>query len=199
MSICCGCMDMWLVFLTHILPTRFSQWESLVSGGGQWVTTCLVVATGWSASQEDGNGPGIYLGDGQTEAPGVPAESRRSDALLWCMLPYLTWHYCPFNWRSMMSHLKLSLLSNYLVLSFKITSSGIFKCNTPCQQCFRMTTYWASWRKMESRLKIEFWFTKCIFCQCLNLQHQHNFWCYTSKFCGKGSKHQKRKMLRYSL
>ena len=29
-------------------------------------------------------------GDGQMEAPGAPAESGRSDALLWCILPYLT-------------------------------------------------------------------------------------------------------------
>ena len=34
MSISCGCMDMWLVFLTLILLTRFSQRGSLVSGGG---------------------------------------------------------------------------------------------------------------------------------------------------------------------
>ena len=33
--------------------------------------------------KEMGMGAGICLGDGQTEAPGVPAESRRSDALLW--------------------------------------------------------------------------------------------------------------------
>ena len=31
-----------------------------------------------SASQENGDGPGICLGDGQAEAPGVPAESGRS-------------------------------------------------------------------------------------------------------------------------
>ena len=36
MSISCGCMDMWLVFLTLILLTRFFQRGSLVSGGGQW-------------------------------------------------------------------------------------------------------------------------------------------------------------------
>ena len=39
--------------------------------------------------KEMGDGPGIYLEDDQTEAPGVPAESGRSDALLRCMLPYL--------------------------------------------------------------------------------------------------------------
>ena len=36
MSFSCGCMDMWLDFLTLILLTRFSQRGSLVSGGGQW-------------------------------------------------------------------------------------------------------------------------------------------------------------------
>ena len=36
MSASCGCMDMWLVFLTLILLTRFSQRGSLMSGGGQW-------------------------------------------------------------------------------------------------------------------------------------------------------------------
>ena len=35
-SISCGCMDMWLVFLMLILPTRFFQRGSLLSGGGQW-------------------------------------------------------------------------------------------------------------------------------------------------------------------
>ena len=54
-------------------------------------TTCLVVAAGWSASQGDGDGPGIYLGDGQTEAPGVLVESGHSEALLWHILPYLSW------------------------------------------------------------------------------------------------------------
>ena len=34
-------------------------------------STCLVVAAGCSASQGDGDGLGICLGDGQTEAPGV--------------------------------------------------------------------------------------------------------------------------------
>ena len=68
-----------------------------LSEGASWVeeangpTTCLVVAAGWSASQGDGDGPGICLGDGQTEAPGVLAESGHSGALLWRILPYLTW------------------------------------------------------------------------------------------------------------
>ena len=40
--------------------------------------------------KEMGDGPGICLGDGQTEVPGVSAEYGRSDVLLWRMLPYLT-------------------------------------------------------------------------------------------------------------
>ena len=54
-------------------------------------TMCLMVAAGWWASQRDGDGSGICLGDGWTEAPGVPAESVSSDTLLRRMLPYLTW------------------------------------------------------------------------------------------------------------
>ena len=53
-------------------------------------TMCLVVAAGCSAYQGDGDGPGFCLGDGQTEAPGEPAVSSRSDTLLWRMLLYLT-------------------------------------------------------------------------------------------------------------
>ena len=84
-------MDMWLVFLTLILLTRFFQRGSLMSGGVQWAdhvpcgcNRLIGICLG------DGDGPGICLGDGQTQAPGVPAESGRSDALLQRMLPYLT-------------------------------------------------------------------------------------------------------------
>ena len=40
--------------------------------------------------KEMGMGQASAWGMGKMEAPGVPAESGRSDALLWCMLPYLT-------------------------------------------------------------------------------------------------------------
>ena len=59
---------------------------ALVSGA----TKCLVVAAGLRASQGDGDGPGICLGNGETEAPGALVESGCSDALLQCMLPYQT-------------------------------------------------------------------------------------------------------------
>ena len=42
--------------------------------------------------KEMGMGQASAWDDGQTEAPGVLAESGRSDALLWCLLPYLA---CP--------------------------------------------------------------------------------------------------------
>ena len=35
-NVSCSCMDIWLVFLTLILLTRFSHRGSLMSGGGQW-------------------------------------------------------------------------------------------------------------------------------------------------------------------
>ena len=38
----------------------------------------------------DHDGPGVCLGDGQTEAEGVPTQGGRGDALLWRMLPYRT-------------------------------------------------------------------------------------------------------------
>ena len=43
-----------------------------------------------STFQGDGDGPDICQGDGQMEAPGVPAESGHSDALLRHMPPDLT-------------------------------------------------------------------------------------------------------------
>ena len=37
------------------------------------------------------DGPGVCLGDGQTENEGVPSQGGRGDALLRRMTPYLTW------------------------------------------------------------------------------------------------------------
>ena len=47
---------------------------------------CLWVGAWNVLSLRDGDGPGISLGDGQTETPGVPVESGHSD-MLWHMLP----------------------------------------------------------------------------------------------------------------
>ena len=40
--------------------------------------------------KEIGMGQASTGENGQTEAPGVPAESGRSESLLWRILPYLT-------------------------------------------------------------------------------------------------------------
>ena len=49
-------------------------------------------------SLRDGDGLGIYLGDGQTGAPGVSVESGRSDTL-WRMLPmYVCMYVLLFNY-----------------------------------------------------------------------------------------------------
>ena len=55
-------------------PTRF-----MIASGG-------VLSEGFAHG-----GPGICLGDGQTETEGVPSQGERSDALLRLMPPYLTW------------------------------------------------------------------------------------------------------------
>ena len=47
----------------------------------------------WSPIISEGyghDGPGVFLGDGQTEAEGVPSQGGRGDALLRRMAPYLT-------------------------------------------------------------------------------------------------------------
>ena len=51
---------------------------------------CFVLAADRSTYHGDGDGPGIWLGECQTQALGGPVESGRSDALLRLMLPYLT-------------------------------------------------------------------------------------------------------------
>ena len=91
MSITCGCMDMCLIFLKLILLTRFSQQGILVGGesqrGDHMTRGCSRLI---SISRRWGWPMHLPEGDGQTEAPGVPAENGCSDALLWRMLPYLT-------------------------------------------------------------------------------------------------------------
>ena len=49
-----------------------------------------MVASGGVLSEGYGHGgPGVCLGDGQTEAEGVPSQGGRGDALLRSMPPYL--------------------------------------------------------------------------------------------------------------
>ena len=44
----------------------------------------------WAYGKDLHGGPGACLGDGQTEAEGVPSRGGRGDALLRRMPPYLT-------------------------------------------------------------------------------------------------------------
>ena len=54
-------------------------------------STCFRAASDGVLSEGYGHGgPSICLGDGQTEAEGVPSEGERGDALLRRMRPYLT-------------------------------------------------------------------------------------------------------------
>ena len=53
--------------------------------------TRFMLASGGVLSEGYGHGgPGVCLGDGQTEAEGVPAQGGRDAALLRRMPPYLT-------------------------------------------------------------------------------------------------------------
>ena len=119
MSISCGCMDMRFIFLTLLLLTQFSQRGSFVSGGQwadhvprgcsrlirisrksfakesrEWRKPMGRPCASWLQHvdphlKEMGMGQASAWGDGQIEALRIPAESGRSDALLWCTPPYL--------------------------------------------------------------------------------------------------------------
>ena len=81
--------------LTHPVQSGSERLEHHVTS----VATCFVVASGTRLDRwPDGglsegyghDGPAVGLGDGQTEAEGVPSEGGRGDALLRRMSPHLT-------------------------------------------------------------------------------------------------------------
>ena len=64
-----------------------SKWLDYAEGA----STGFMVASGGVLSEGYGHdGPGVCLGDGQTEAEVVPSQGGRGDALLRRMPPYLT-------------------------------------------------------------------------------------------------------------
>ena len=77
----CGGSRPWDSFL--------SRFEGLVYAEGAptrfMIASCGVLSEGYGHDR-----PGVCLGDGQTEAEGVPSQCGRGDALLWRMPPYLT-------------------------------------------------------------------------------------------------------------
>ena len=84
-------MGMWRDSLRRIPPIGFfsSRSEGLVHTEG--ATTRFMFASGGVLSGGYGHGgPGVCLGDGQTEAEGVLAQGARGDALLRRMPPYLS-------------------------------------------------------------------------------------------------------------
>ena len=89
MSVSCSSMDMWLIFLMLTLLTRFSHRGSLEIGG-QWADHMPRDCSRLISISSGGVRPGICLGNGQKEAPRVPAESGCIYVLLWRMLPYLS-------------------------------------------------------------------------------------------------------------
>ena len=80
-----------LVYLRRIPPTGFFLVKIRRVGPCQGAPKRFMVASGGVLSEGYGHGgPGVCLGDSQTEAEGVPAQGGRDDALLRRMPPYLT-------------------------------------------------------------------------------------------------------------
>ena len=67
-----------LIRLKSTMPTGHGAPTGFMSSGG-------ILSEGYGHI-----GPGVCLGDGQTEAEGVPSHGGRGDALLRRMPPYLT-------------------------------------------------------------------------------------------------------------
>ena len=64
-----------------------SEWLDDAEGA----STGFMIAPGGVPSEEYGHdGPGVCLGDGQSEDEGIPSKGGCGDALLRCMPPYLT-------------------------------------------------------------------------------------------------------------
>ena len=87
--------SLWACGVTQCRESRpsdsfFSRSEGLDHAEG--ASTGFMDASGRVLSEGYGHdGPGVFcLGDGQTEAEGVPSQGGRGDALLRCMSPHLT-------------------------------------------------------------------------------------------------------------
>ena len=75
-------MGMWRDSLRRILSCRDPSGSTMLG---------FMFASGGVLSDGYGHGgPGVCLGDGQTEDEGVPSQGGRGDALLRRMPPYLT-------------------------------------------------------------------------------------------------------------
>ena len=83
-------MGMWHDPLRRIPPIGFFLVEIRVAGPCRGASTDFTVASGGVLSEGYGHsGPGVCLGNGQTEAEGVPSHGGRGDALPRRMTPHL--------------------------------------------------------------------------------------------------------------
>ena len=75
-------MGMWRNSLRRIPPVGISPVEIRGAVPCRGASTGFMVATGGVLSENGHGGPGVRLGDGKTEAEGVPSQGGRGDALL---------------------------------------------------------------------------------------------------------------------
>ena len=75
-------MGMWRDSLRRIPPIGFFLVEIRVTGSCRGGVHRLYGRVSWSPEGYGHNGPGVCLGDGQTEDEGVPSHGGRGDALL---------------------------------------------------------------------------------------------------------------------
>ena len=128
MSISCGCVDMWFVFLTLILLTRFSQRGCLVSGGGQWAvhvprgfSRLISISKRWGWARYL---PGRWSDGGPWSTSGKWAQCHA--ALMHAPIPELTWNKLPHSLKSQSSlQVFKSAVHNHLISSGQVRNGSM--------------------------------------------------------------------------
>ena len=105
---------MWRDSLRRIPPIGLFPVEGL--GHAEGAPTRFMVASGGVLSEGYGHGgPGVCLGDGQTEGEGVPSQGGRGDALLRRMPPYLTLTLPPQTFSLQLCQLRSQRCCSFLI------------------------------------------------------------------------------------
>ena len=140
-------MDMWLIFLTLILLTRFSQRGSLLSGGGQWAdhvprgcSRLISISRRWGWARHL---PGGWPDGGSWSTGGK--WTQRCAALAHAPIPDLTW----LSHKANICQVLQRLLSFRQVLpsqprnSVVLSEWSLGSCSHPWPRSF--LPYWSVW------------------------------------------------------